>query len=161
MYTESCITDYLQRGGSNFDEQAHNYYRIRAGTRSNFDPLSPPAARYWSNTGQRSNVATSHLIKRKDGIDQGCRCTLEAAHLPPRRNFKQERMHNFCRHHQFLQCRSKRFQQVRHLHSLRSGSRHAQLQQHHCGPAAGNTYTTASTRLDFSRPSNVNFTSTS
>ena len=55
MYTESCTIDYLQRGGSNFDEQTHNYYKIRAGTRSSFDPLSPPAALYWSNAGQRSN----------------------------------------------------------------------------------------------------------
>lgn len=55
MYTESCTTDYLQRGGSNFDEQAHNYYRIRARMRSSFDPLSPPAALYWSNAGQRSS----------------------------------------------------------------------------------------------------------
>lgn len=55
MYREACTTDYLQRGGSNFDEQAHNYYRIRAGMRSSFDPLSPPAALYWSNAGQRSN----------------------------------------------------------------------------------------------------------
>ena len=55
MYIDSCTTDYLQRGSSNFDEQAHNYYRIRAGRKSSFDPLSLPAALYWSNAGQRSS----------------------------------------------------------------------------------------------------------
>ncbi|KAG0620710.1 hypothetical protein M758_4G237400 [Ceratodon purpureus] len=54
MYRNSN-SDYLRRGGSNFDEPTQNYYRIHAGRRSSFNPLSLSAAVYWSNTGQGSS----------------------------------------------------------------------------------------------------------
>ena len=55
MYTISTGSDYLRRGGSNFDENTQSYYRVHGGRRSNFDPMSLPAKVYWSSARQRNN----------------------------------------------------------------------------------------------------------